>query len=126
MYLLKPGDEGRSVIPTGAHSHSTMYLLKLRTKFDNFFQFPHSHSTMYLLKPFRQKIFLDDKNIFTFHHVSIKTNEEKLNDTGYVNSHSTMYLLKRPFRRLLSCDRPHSHSTMYLLKRITRLILTCR
>ena len=96
MYLLKL----ELIINTNKYlpdSHSTMYLLKPYSCFFFSKSFLNSHSTMYLLKPFRQKIFLDDKNIFTFHHVSIKTLLDSEGESVKQNSHSTMYLLKRAF-----------------------------
>ena len=54
---------------------------------------------------------------FTFHHVSIKTEIERLQKEVLRNSHSTMYLLKRqPLPNNLRSTY-YSHSTMYLLKR---------
>ena len=55
-----------------SHSHSTMYLLKLSQLEYIHEAYKHSHSTMYLLKPNVEYFDLYEE-IFTFHHVSIKT-----------------------------------------------------
>ena len=97
------------------NSHSTMYLLKLYHLSLHLILFLHSHSTMYLLKLNA----LTSPGLivtFTFHHVSIKTVTDKIDNCHYVYSHSTMYLLK-PFILLsVVLALCHSHSTMYLLK----------
>ena len=56
--------------------------------------------------------------IFTFHHVSIKTLNLLHKMDRHLNSHSTMYLLKRFFHHHLFLLQVDSHSTMYLLKLI--------
>ena len=57
------------------------------------------------------------KNKFTFHHVSIKTeNRDGTTRPGF-DSHSTMYLLKRYSSISRRIRYRNSHSTMYLLKR---------
>ena len=38
---------------------------------------------------------------FTFHHVSIKTEQPREDITIFVNSHSTMYLLKQQAQNLI-------------------------
>ena len=62
------------------HSHSTMYLLKLHWQA----RMPHprrnSHSTMYLLKRVDGSYRYVVKNKFTFHHVSIKTTSQYINE----------------------------------------------
>ena len=74
MYLLKRGTLSNAGY-NKLHSHSTMYLLKQRGDMDGMSFLFDSHSTMYLLKPkLTGRSF--DKNTFTFHHVSIKTNRD--------------------------------------------------
>ena len=55
-------------------------------------------------------------NVFTFHHVSIKTIKAGKMELEDVHLHSTMYLLKLCHNSHLSALVPHLHSTMYLLK----------
>ena len=104
-----------------------------------------SHSTMYLLKlspsTYKNPILF----LFTFHHVSIKTNFIYTTVKSVINSHSTMYLLKL-FSRVSITYCPYtftfhhvsiktgkiwqllswginSHSTMYLLKPVYQELL---
>ena len=76
-----------------------MYLLKQRLLLTVLHQKTDSHSTMYLLKPISDLIGFAVDQIFTFHHVSIKTIQQLITIITIANSHSTMYLLK-----LSSCD----------------------
>ena len=55
---------------------------------------------------------------FTFHHVSIKTSILYTELLTLPDSHSTMYLLKLGGVLEAIPQLLHSHSTMYLLKRI--------
>ena len=55
------------------NSHSTMYLLKQEISKVFTPTEENSHSTMYLLKLKQPAILLHLAYIFTFHHVSIKT-----------------------------------------------------
>ena len=80
--------------PVHNHSHSTMYLLKLNVQKHLIAMHHDSHSTMYLLKPKDKSISCTIVFSFTFHHVSIKTQNHPEDDVDYTNSHSTMYLLK--------------------------------
>ena len=103
----------------------------------------YSHSTMYLLK-LKHKEYNRCPFLFTFHHVSIKTNVINSRLHPIPDSHSTMYLLKRSSKifanvfgntftfhhvsiktkvRLLTMKKrlTNSHSTMYLLKQIQYL-----
>ncbi len=78
-----------------ANLHSTMYLLKHYLS-SVFLHLKHNlHSTMYLLKPNASFIFSQQKSIFTFHYVSIKTIVVIHSYSYKKNLHSTMYLLKR-------------------------------
>ena len=54
----------------------------------------HSHSTMYLLKRKSRVVRKQINRVFTFHHVSIKTVIILLLSSLRMYSHSTMYLLK--------------------------------
>ena len=54
--------------------------------------------------------------IFTFHHVSIKTQMVQKIHQKFINSHSTMYLLKLHLLYQTLTLHMYSHSIMYLLK----------
>ena len=76
---------------------------------------PNLHSTMYLLKRANNV----DKCIgvkFTFHYVSIKTVQDKLQSYQLSYLHSTMYLLKQTATETIIRNYAYLHSTMYLLK----------
>ena len=87
-----------------------MYLLKQDNEQMTIAKYTNSHSTMYLLKRMIPIICLSQIPVFTFHHVSIKTNCCVESYPCATDSHSTMYLLKQ------SASFTNSHSTMYLLK----------
>ena len=75
--------------------HSTMFLLKLPSRFRRSTTSGPLHSTMFLLKPdystFGNFVFTD----FTFHNVSIKTIKSCGEELRESTLHSTMFLLKR-------------------------------
>ena len=71
MYLLKR-IYSKGISKTVYYSHSTMYLLKRQHPLSQSLYNHHSHSTMYLLKPFDSET-SHLNEVFTFHHVSIKT-----------------------------------------------------
>ncbi len=71
---------------------------------------------MYLLKLQTQARKTFKEQLFTFHHVSIKTIVLSHTEVVDNHSHSTMYLLKlHSSHKVKQCFRD-SHSTMYLLK----------
>ena len=76
----------------------------------------YSHSTMYLLKRNALGNTPATINLFTFHHVSIKTETQGDISKNANYSHSTMYLLKPQCVTNLIGGNLNSHSTMYLLK----------
>ena len=77
---------------------------------------------MYLLKQAKLTGRSFDKNTFTFHHVSIKTQIVNIDYYLFIHSHSTMYLLKPHHLHYRLYRLYHSHSTMYLLKRDKRQV----
>ena len=115
MYLLKPACP-LQILLRGLYSHSTMYLLKpfKMTTYPN--QHLNSHYTMYLLKLVMLLLIFLWQIEFTFHHVSIKT-QNFCDLFGFkIYSHSTMYLLKHVTAQTAVTELNDSHSTMYLLK----------
>ena len=86
--------------------HSTMYLLNLEEEGGEEEWRGSLHSTMYLLNRTRQRCETIVKNFFTFHNVSIKSEEPNQYMTGQdIPLHSTMYLLNREIRKKLDTDK---------------------
>ena len=92
MFLLIPGFCVRLRIQKNA-LHSTMFLLILQAIVDLIKTFSSLHSTMFLLIQSSNLVFSSCRICFTFHDVSINTNNGGIAGPSYVTLHSTMFLL---------------------------------
>ena len=76
----------------------------------------HLHSTMYLFQPSgvtNPRFYFE----FTFHYVSISTDDILHRPPCSDNLHSTMYLFQQREQPSISVCVFHLHSTMYLFQR---------
>ena len=122
MYLLKLWYQPNKC-PIMAHSHSTMYLLKLclfHIHLQRVWLFTFHHVS---IKTNSAKITILEVKKFTFHHVSIKTLISALCqlESKWFTFHHVS--IKTRDERMMYHYENNSHSTMYLLK-LWRCILT--
>ena len=72
---------------------------------------------MFLLNPKYSAIF-PNLSSFTFHYVSIKSEQRRFSDASKYNLHSTMFLLNQFELSDMSRKANDLHSTMFLLNPI--------
>ena len=118
MYLLKLLRHKKRLPPKG-DLHSTMYLLKLAVQGYISLQYQF---TFHYVSIKTDDLIINSKNLilFTFHYVSIKTPTSPITIVFFLNLHSTMYLLKQYPYAYCQHSQDNLHSTMYLLKHNSR------